>query len=224
MDITIGLPMYQGAGGLTISSLLSLQAALLERGDTVDFDIEMGGSIITKVRNRIVRRFLESGNDYLVFIDADMVFDCKDILTLIDSDADVCALNYRYRKPELKWANRPMLDDDGEVEAVKVNGKVWINTEAAGTGLMAIHRRALVRMVEACSDFVYEDNGQTVAIFDFELSDGHYYGEDYLFCKRWKAIGGDIWTLADTTTGHVGETAYTGNYHDYLGGVKNGTS
>ena len=216
--------MYQGAGGLTISSLLLLQEKLLERGDTVHFDIEMGGSIITKVRNRIVRRFLESENEYLVFIDSDMVFEAKDILALIDSDADLCAINYRYRKPEMKWSARPEFDDNGDIQAVKdKKGLTWVKTEAAGTGLMAIHRRALEKMAVNYGNLIYDDSGPALALFDFELLDGHYYGEDYLFCKRWKALGGDIWTLADAMVGHVGETAYTGNFQDYLGGVKNGT-
>ncbi len=219
MRITIGLPMYQGAGGFTISSLLSLQEAFLKRGDVVEFDIEMGGSIIPKVRNRIVRRFLESENDYLVFIDADMVFESKDILSLVDSDHDVCALNYRNRKPKLVWMNNPLLDADGEIQAIKTR-RVWIKTETAGTGLMAINKRCLEKMAACYSGSTYEDNGITIAIFDFERLDGHAYGEDYLFCRRWLDMGGEIWTLADATTGHIGGTAYTGNYESYLKGQK----
>jgi hypothetical protein len=207
--------MYQGAGGFTVRSLLSLQAALIEAGIDVVFDIETGGSIITKVRNRIVRRFIESGRDYLVFIDADMVFDAADVLALVQSDADVCGLNYRARKTEIVWMNRPVSSLDG----VKVNGRAWVKTESAGTGLMAIHRRCLSRMAEAYPA-IYEDNGPTLALFDFALVDGRYLGEDYLFCKRWTDISGEIWTLADATTGHMGETSYVGNYCDFMGGLK----
>ncbi len=225
MDITIGLPMYGGAGGLTVRSLLSLQAALLNAGHNVFFDIESGGSIITKVRNRIARRFLESGNDYLVFIDSDMVFDAKDVLKLVESDADVCCLNYLFKRPNTKWTSRPELDKEGQVQAIREKGSVWVKSEACGTGLTAIHRRAMVKMADNYNKLEYDDDGeQTLALFDFAVINGHYYGEDYLFCKRWKDIGGDIWTLTDATVGHLGETSYTGNYYDYLKGGSNGTS
>jgi len=225
MDITIGLPMYGGAGGLTVRSLLSLQVALIGAGYNVVFDIESGGSIITKVRNRIARRFLDSGNDYLIFIDSDMVFDAADVFKLIDSDADVCAINYLFKTPKTKWTARPELNKEGQIQAVRAKDAVWVKSEACGTGFMAIHRRAMVKMADNHNELKYDDDGEeTLALFDFAIIEGRYYGEDYLFCKRWKALGGDIWTLAEATVGHVGETAYTGNYQDYLKGQNNATS
>lgn len=218
MRVTLALPLYQGAGGLTIRSLLTLQAALLARGDEVRVDIEAGGSIIPKVRNRLAKRFLESGDDYMVFIDADMVFDADDILGMLDSETDVCALNYTWKKKELTWANKPVLET-GEVDALKVRGRIFIKTALAGTGLMMISRNAMSKVTESCSDEVYEDQGeQTVAVFNFTLHAGQFVGEDYLFCLRWLDLGGEIWTLADATTGHVGETVYLGNYCEHLRG------
>ena len=60
----------------------------------------------------------------------------------------------------------------------------------------------------------------TPKTFDFAIQDGRYIGEDYLFCQRFRNMGGEIWCLADATTGHVGETVYKGNYCEFMGGVK----
>lgn len=213
MRITVGLPIYAGTGGFTVRSLLSLQSLLIERGIDVDFDIEVGGSIIPKVRNRMAKRFLDSGNDYLVFIDSDMVFDANDVLALIASDFDVCGINYLARKKNPVWMNRA----EDPMTAIRKDGRIWVKTEAAGTGLLAIHHRAMTTVAKQSQ--VYDDSGPIPAIFEFKIEDGRFFGEDYLFCRRWRDMGGEIWTLADATTGHIGETSYTGNFCDYLGGV-----
>lgn len=222
MRVVIGLPMYAGAGGYTLRSLLSLQAAFLARGDEVFFDIESGGSIITKVRNRLVKRFMDSNNDVLVFIDADMVFDAADILKLIDGGKDVAALSYTIRKPGGRFNTERELNEQGVTPVYSINGDLWCKAERTGTGIMAITRHAFGRMALHHAGTEYtDDNGQQVlGLFDFAIMDGKYYGEDYLFCKRWRDIGGEIWILTDATVGHVGEYVYSGNYCAALGGLQ----
>lgn len=214
--------MYAGAGGYTLRSLLSLQAALLARGDEVSFDIEAGGSIVTKVRNRIVRRFMDGNNDILVFIDADMVFDAADILKLIDSGKDVTALAYTTRKPGGRFNTERERDEDGRTPVYRINGDLWCKADRTGTGIMALTRNAFGEMAANYGKTEYADDDGTpvLGLFDFSIIDGKYYGEDYLFCKRWRDIGGEIWILADATVGHVGEYVYNGNYCSALGGVQ----
>lgn len=212
--------MYAGAGGYTLRSLLSLQAALLARGDEVSFDIEQGGSLIAKVRNRIVKRFMDTNSDVLLFIDADMVFDAADILKIIDSQAPLTAIPYLNRKVGKAWNCALSKDDEGQPIALRVEGEIWVKADAAGTGLMAIKRECFGKMAAHYGCTQYEDNGPVLGLFDCAIIDGHYYGEDYLFCKRWLNIGGELWLLADATTGHVGETVYTGNLCTSLGGAQ----
>jgi len=74
-------------------------------------------------------------------------------------------------------------------------------------------------MTDNYPDLWYMDGGEKIpCLFDFNLDDGHYYGEDYTFCKRLDDTGGTICMLPDAFIGHVGETVYGGNYHDYLRG------
>jgi hypothetical protein len=51
--------------------------------------------------------------------------------------------------------------------------------------------------------------GEMAAVFESEIVDNGYHGEDFLFCKRWLALGGEVWSLADAECSHIGEKTYT---------------
>lgn len=207
MIIYLGIPMYGGAHGLTVSSLLSCQKYLLSKGHEVITDIVANGSILTKVRNGIVKRFIDSKADVLLFIDSDMVFEPLTIEKLINAPFDVSVANYRAKHNTVKW----MVVENGEED----NG--WMDALRAGTGLMAI-KRGIIEKLIAINTF-YFDNGEEIpCLFDFECINNQYYGEDYTFCKKVIASGGHIKMLVDAFTGHVGTTVYGGNYKDYIRG------
>ena len=216
MKVDVHLPIYNGADGFTVRSLLSLQQALLERGDEIRFDIECGGSMLPKMRNRMMKRFLASDGDVVLIIDADMVFDANDILAMLDSGAAVCGLSYTTRKPNGEFVTSFL---DGEMDAFRHNGRIFVKVDKTGTGILMLRRSVIEKMAQAYADAVYDDDGPVIALFDFCLEDGHYYGEDYLFCKRWRELGGEVYVMADATVGHVGTYVYTGNLCQHLGGV-----
>lgn len=219
MVIYLGIPMYGGAHGLTVSCLLASQKHLLSQGHEVVTDIVTGGSILPKVRNGIVKRFIDSNADVLLFIDSDMAWEPETIGKLINAPFDVSVANYRKRSNEVTWLAQPIYED-GQPLGTFHNGDVWLQTHRAGTGMMAIKRWTIANMIESLPGLVYADNGQTPCLFDFELLNGEYHGEDYTFCRRLESIGGQIFMLTDAYVGHVGNTVYGGNYHEHLQGQK----
>lgn len=208
--------MYGGAHGLTVGCLLASQKHLMDRGHTVTADIVADGSILPKVRNGIVKRFLDSDADVLVFIDSDMAWEAGTLQKLIEAPFDVSVANYRKRSNEVTYLAVPKLED-GQHVGIQHDGGMWLQCERAGTGLMAIRRRTLEEMILRYPDLEYEDGGETFpCLFNFELAGGQYHGEDYNFCRKLTAIGGQIFMLANAYVGHVGTTVYGGNYHEYL--------
>jgi hypothetical protein len=190
----------------------------MDRGDAVIFDIVAGGSILPRVRNGIVKRFIDSDADTLVFIDSDMVWEPETLAKLVYAPFDVSVANYRKRNNEVVWMAEPVTRDGQPVGATH-NGDIWLQTMLAGTGLMSIKRRTIEEMVLRLPELSYEDNGEQIpCLFDFQMENGKYYGEDYTFCRRLTGIGGQIFILADADTGHTGHAVYTGNYHHYLSG------
>ncbi len=89
------------------------------------------------------------------------------------------------------------------------------------TGFMMIQRTTIEKMMKAFPSTKYVDdvgflrdteNDFAYALFDCAVEDGHYLSEDWLFCKRWSKMGGDIWLDVSINLMHTGIEDYKGCY------------
>ena len=49
-------------------------------------------------------------------------------------------------------------------------------------------------------------------IFDVAIDEkGHFLSEDWLFCRRWTGLGGDIWAHGKVLINHIGHDEFTGD-------------
>jgi hypothetical protein len=50
------------------------------------------------------------------------------------------------------------------------------------------------------------------SIFDCKIdAKGHYLSEDWLFCRRWQELGGEIWAHGKVLLNHIGHYEFNGN-------------
>lgn len=89
------------------------------------------------------------------------------------------------------------------------------------TGFLMIQRGVFEKMMKAFPSTKYVDdvsflhgdeNNYAYALFDCGVEDGHYFSEDWLFCKRWSKMGGDIWLDVSINLMHTGIEDYKGCY------------
>lgn len=101
-----------------------------------------------------------------------------------------------------------------------VNGLVKIHE--GGTGFMCIKRHVIEKIIAANPQIKYQkepnyrindkDDGNRWAIFDTEIEDGiRYLSEDYLFCRRWQRLGGEILLDPYIILTHYGTFAFEGS-------------
>jgi len=95
-----------------------------------------------------------------------------------------------------------------------------------GTAFMMIKREVLEKMCANFPQYKFEEDGGILnpdenkfmySLFDCEVcpqGDGtnRYYSEDYLFCKRWKEMGGRIYAEVTSLLSHTGTHTFQGNY------------
>ena len=102
-----------------------------------------------------------------------------------------------------------------------------VEAEFLATGFMRIKRNVFERMAQAYPELKYKENvvktmnrkiEEAYDFFGMGIDDtrGRYTTEDYMFCKRWRDIGGQLWIYPDIDFDHIGRKAYTGNFHEYL--------
>jgi hypothetical protein len=89
------------------------------------------------------------------------------------------------------------------------------------SGFMMIKRTVIEEMFKAYPETKYVDdvnfligkeNEHAFALFDCRVEDGHYFSEDWLFCKRWMDTGGEVFADVTVNLTHTGLEDYFGCY------------
>lgn len=205
--IFIGTPAYQGQVHVHYAMmLLDMNEILRAQGFEVLVRLPVGGSLLVADRNRLIEAFWQSGADYMICLDSDLAFDPRYILRFLESDKDFVGGVYPSR--DGKGFNfRPCVEDDGRIVMDQFG---LLKMEYIPAGCMMFKREVIAKMREDFSDLYYEPkdplNKQEAAFcfFNTEVWDGEFWGEDYVFCRRVRESGFDIWVDPTIEFNHAG--------------------
>ena len=165
-----------------------------------------GDSLVTRARNTLVARFLETDMDYLLFIDSDIHFNADDVKELCKSDKHlVCGLYFKKTLPYQPVANQ-CFETEGMLNAMR----------ECGTGYMMIHRGVFERIIFHEKAEPYKnttDDKSTYRKYDFFKvgvcpDSGLYLSEDYYFCKMVREVGFKVWLHTGVVGFHAGRAVY----------------
>lgn len=177
-------------------------------------------SLVDRGRNRAAADLLESDFTHLLFIDADTEFRPEDIIKLLAADKDLIAAAYRKKNDRDEYAISFLPDAGEHLDQCPESGAVKI--ARAGTGFMMIKRGVFEQLSEAMPEVHYTDHSalsgprEMNAFFEIRIIDGRQWSEDFVFCERWRAIGGDVWLDPYIVLGHWGPHVWRGSILDHL--------
>lgn len=198
-----------------IDSMEASIAAIKGAGWDLGVVTEVGCPYISCARSTMLRKALDAKADVVVFIDHDLSFPADALLRLIETEGDVVAGTYRFKREPEEYMGallpdihgRPQVRDDGCVKAHSIPA-----------GFLKITRNGVNRFMIEYPELCYGDRfSLAVDLFNHGAHEGRWYGEDYAFSRRWNAKCGPIWIIPDLNlTHHSPDTAYPGNFHEYL--------
>ena len=198
------------------ASLVRTMSALQQREwRSPQIDFEIGNSLIADARNKLVSRFLASDCSDLVFIDADLSWSADDLVRLASVDAPFVAGVYQRK-------SRAKIDFTVKFgPGIAMDAQRLIAVERVGTGYMRLRRDCLEKMVAAHASLrlrnpLAPDDTNFYALFDTTIVDGQFIGEDFTFCDRWRAIGGQVLIDPAINLTHHGAAAYDEPLLKYL--------
>lgn len=239
-------PMY--GGNLTLNyhnSFLQLVLLCRDLGVEIGWNNVWNESLISRARNRLADNYLKQGFDsrgnpytHGVFIDADIGFDQKDVLAMLETDLDI--LGAGCVKKEIRWdriqkalkrngreySNEDLKRVGGSFVANYLPGTVNIDlskpqeVKHLGTGLLMIKREVFLRFREAYADRWYEPRMDPAVlpgpVHDFfkcgvNPESREYDSEDYWFCHDARAMGFKVWLCPWMKTTHMGTYEYVGD-------------
>jgi hypothetical protein len=235
--LVVATPCY---GGMVtqryMQSICALLLAATQDGLAITVELLGNDSLITRARNTLIATALDKVDaTHVMFIDADIGFSPYQVARMLAFDRDVVAGMYPLKllhNDELMSA-RVAAGEPLETAQIRYVGAPlpqgareetdgFMTAEFAGTGFMLIKRQALERMIEAYPETRYAAahdravptrSPNKYALFDcmIDPENGDYLSEDYTFCRRWRAIGGQVWLDARSALIHVGAREFAGD-------------
>lgn len=235
--VMLATPCY---GGLVHHGYMQSVCRLMECGAREGFRLEVvllgNDALITRSRSVLVARFLDMPlATHLLFVDADIVFEPEALLRLLRFDQDFSASFYPLKAVD--WDAIPRRVVDGE--PLRAAGLTYVGTlldeperrvqgsfataKYAGTGFQLIKRQVFERLIRTHPELQFRNvhtlagqkphSDHLYALFEcmIDPETGEYLSEDYAFCRRWRAIGGEIWLDLESRLTHVGPDRFNGD-------------
>ena len=200
---------------------LAAMEAEIPHLEAAGYDHELGWEVgcpyISAARAALLRRALDAKADIIVFLDHDLSWKPGDLTRLIQTEGEAVAGLYRFKQPVVEYMGTieagpdryPIVrESDGALKAVRVPG-----------GFLKIQRSTVQRIMRAHPELCYGDPiAPHVDLFNHGAFEGVWWGEDYAFSRRWRAMGRDIWVVPDLDITHHDHEAgdFPGNVHQFL--------
>jgi hypothetical protein len=214
--LMIGVPCYGGMlTAATLRGLLDTQRVCLGLGLPVAVATLTNESLIPRGRNALAAIFLRSSASHLLFLDSDIGFGADAVLRLLGHGRPLIGGLYRSKRASrAEWVATFPAGQGATIRRDAATGAV--EAEAIGTGFLLLHRHVLETLAAAHPEGRHQtEDGPTHAFFEAGIDpaagEGRYLSEDYLFCARWRALGGEVWCDPAVLLEHHGQVALTGD-------------
>lgn len=210
----IGIPCYGGmVSEPTMTSLLRFILMAQQVGLNWSLDTMVNESLVTRARNNLMAKMMTNEQaTHFMFIDADIRFQPESILQMMACDKDVIGGLYPKKALPVNYVINLRRE-------TKVQGDIF-TVDTMGTGFLMFKKEVYVKLCAAHPETKYVDDvglgkqyePTMYSIFDCEIDEkGHYLSEDWLFCRRWSALGGEIWAHGKVLLNHIGHYEFVGD-------------
>lgn len=207
----VGLPVYGGYHAHFVPGMLDLV-----RHPPCHLQIApmIGDSLVSRARNRLAAKFLQSDSTHLLFLDTDLIFSADHIARLISHDQPFLIGLYPKKQQELSWvcntrAEFPPRDPETGLQRILYGG----------TGCMLIAREVFLAIIAKHPDLAYEpDDGEPdqplydffrVGVYEDPVAKRRrYLSEDWFFCQMAADAGYPLYADTHVVLKHCGETIY----------------
>jgi hypothetical protein len=156
------------------------------------------GSLLVAERNRLVKTFMESDCTHMLCIDADLGWPAAALPAMLKHDKEMVVGCYPMRgSADPKYIFRGVMIEEGKL-LVQDN---LIKAQYVPAGFMLLKRSVIEKMHAKFPELYYEpkikfkenERDSGYCLFGVEVWEGEFWGEDYVFCRRAREAGVDIW-------------------------------
>lgn len=214
IHLHIGIPCYGGmVSEPTMTSFLRFALMAQRVGLNWSLDTMVNESLVTRARNNLMAKMMTNAKaTHFMFIDADIRFQPESIFHMLTCEKDVIGGLYPKKSLPVNY----VINLKGQT---KIQGDIF-TVDTMGTGFLLFKREVYEKLIDAHPETKYVDDvglgkqyePYMYAIFDVGIdAKGHYLSEDWLFCRRWQELGGEIWAHGKVLLNHIGHYEFQGD-------------
>jgi hypothetical protein len=206
IKLFIATPAFDGKVYLPYAVALAETFALLQKNHiNTELSLVNSGSLLCAERNRLIDAFLRSDCTHMLCIDSDLGWPAQAVIAMLQKQEDFICGVYPARG-ESSFFFRPTLKEDGSVLINPEKGLVSMQYVPAG--FMLLTRKILEDTITFHPDLRFEPKDKSscpgYALFNTELYDGEFWGEDFVFCRKVRMSGFEIWADPMIQFNHAG--------------------
>lgn len=164
----------------------------------------VNGTSLMRQRDALVAAFMMGTCSHLLWVDSDMGWSADDARKLHETGEDFVGGTYCRKGPNKPLTAHLLPERKGDL----------IAATHVGTGFLLVSRAAIEKMLAAYAADTYESGGKRfTSLFLQDVTEGT---EDLAFCRRWRAIGGEVWMHTGVVLPHYdGNTAYVADVSEF---------
>lgn len=223
-QVFLAIPSYsQKVSIATSHSLMNSIQEIASIGATIHVETLCNDALIARARNTLFAMAYERGYDDLIFLDDDLGWEQGAMKRLLQHPVECVGGLYPIRREGEEYLFRWDVTK-GSAQIDPDTG--LLEVDSIPTGFLRLTKSCIRKMIEGYKEREYLDDSRTPksawAVFDCMFvpdeqgkDRGRYWGEDFVFCQRWRHIGGRVWCDPWLKFKHVGEKAFTGCFGTY---------
>jgi|SRR5215469_2895459 len=187
-----------------------------KQGGFCHWTVERYTADIALARARLLSAFLHSKCTHCLMIDADMGWTDEAVIRVFAAGKDLVAVAGPKKSYPLRFAVDHS-DKDGNpvlIETDPATGAAEVSR--VGMAFALISRAAAEKIVKAHPELTFQSGADQSAwaVFNPLVRDNRYFGEDFAFCERWRALGETVFICPDVRLKHVGNHTFEGSLYD----------
>jgi len=213
----IAMPCMTGSPrNETMISVLKTMTVLDAKGLHAELRIDPHDSIVMRARNVLASWFMDSNCSHMLCVDDDLRFYPDSVERMLEVQKDWVCGAYRKKTDNEEYA--VMFPPDVQQQMTICHHCGCVELLYGNVGFAMLHRSVFERMFAAYPELKCgKTSDQKIigrhlyGLFNTIVEGGELVGEDYGFCRLWKAIGGRVWLDPSIVLTHYGVKGWTGD-------------
>lgn len=205
-NVLVATPAYTGEVNYRYTeSLMAATVYCLFHKVQLELKIAARMTLLEYARAYLAAKFLQGDYTHIMWIDADVGFDPRAIVNLVNHKKDIVGGVYPVKSIPMWFPYEPIGDPDntGLQRAKSLPG-----------GFLLVSRKAMQAVADSVPMFRIDHQSETITapnIYQMEHRDSGLLGEDVMFCERARKLGFDLWVDTNIDFVHVGMFEWGGN-------------